>query len=102
MPDWHDEDDLEEALGGGGGINGPPQEMALLDKRPGTTLSDDASSEHASDGGGSFNYGSIGNGASGRSVGRSDSLGGSSAGGGPGNSKRSLLQPASLSSSHMS
>ncbi len=74
---WEEEDDMEHALGGGDGATGPPQEMALLDKRPGT-LSDDVSSGSGSETG---------------------SHGGSSRGGGPGGSRKSLLQPSSLKSS---
>lgn len=76
--EWREEeDDLEHALGGGDGATGPPQEMALLDKGPGT-LSDDVSSGSGSETG---------------------SHGGSSRGGGPGGSRKSLLQPSTLKSS---
>lgn len=94
--EWHDDSgDLEEALTSNGSqlMASAPQEMVLLDKRGPGTLSDDvdaSSVAEGSDTGGSIGGGSIG--------------GGSSHGGGSiwgaGGSRRSLLQPASISSSY--
>ncbi len=90
--EWHDSSDLEEALTASGShmMAAAPQEMALIDKRGPGTLSDDVDASSAADGsdagGSDRNYGGSGRGDSLQYV--------------AGGSRRSLLQPPSLSSSY--
>lgn len=91
--EWHDSNDLEEALTASGShmMAAAPQEMVLIEKRGPGTLSDDVDASSAADGsdagGGDGNYG-----------------GSFHKGGSPqyvvGGSRRSLLQPPSVSSSY--
>jgi hypothetical protein len=93
--EWHDTSDLEEALTASGShmMAAAPQEMALIEKRGPGTLSDDVDASSAADG--SDAGGSDGMYGGGGSSHRSGSLHFAGAG-----SRRSLLQPASVSSSH--
>lgn len=89
--EWHDDSgDLEEALSSNGSqlMASAPQEMVLLDKRGPGTLSDDVDASSVAEGS-----------DTGGSIGGSSSHGGGSVRG-AGGSRRSLLQPASISSSY--
>lgn len=89
--EWQDSGDLEEALTASGShvMAAAPQEVALIEKRGPGTLSDDVDASSVADGS-----------DAGGSIGGTSSHGGGSAHGAGAGSRRSLLQPASISSSH--